>query len=414
MASEALRCPVCNAPSLKPFYDVARVPVHDVQLMPTRAAAVEVERGDIRLGVCATCGFVSNVLFNEALLAYGDGYEATQAFSPTFGDFHRRLAEDLVARHDLYQKHILEIGCGNGEFLALLCELGENEGVGYDPALDEHRASIPSAGHIRYVKDFFTASCQNEVADFVCCKMTLEHAHDPGRFVGMVRAALGERSPHVFFQVPNAEKIFQDRAFWDIYYEHPSYFSPDSLRYTFQRQGFVVDRTWTEYGGQYLMIEAHPAPNANPVSASGPSSANSRMVELANTFSREVHATIEAWRAVLREQSAAGNPTVLWGAGSKAVSFLSALQDNDAIDFCIDVNPYKAGTFLPGSGHPIYHPDALPSPPGLVIVMNPVYRREIEDDLRKHGYEADVLDLDFDPCSAGVAQDAKYRAEMHR
>ncbi|NJM57780.1 MAG: hypothetical protein HC857_10560 [Synechococcales cyanobacterium RU_4_20] len=33
----------------------------------------------------------------------------------------------------------------------------------------------------------------------------------------------------VYFEVPDAERIFAERAFWDVYYEHCSYFSPPSL-----------------------------------------------------------------------------------------------------------------------------------------------------------------------------------------
>ena len=44
---------------------------------------------------------------------------------------------DLIRRYDLRGKEVIEIGCGKGEFLSLLCEVGDNRGVGFDPADDD-------------------------------------------------------------------------------------------------------------------------------------------------------------------------------------------------------------------------------------------------------------------------------------
>jgi hypothetical protein len=69
---------------------------------------------------------------------------------------------------------------------------------------------------------------------------------------------------------------------------------------------------------------------------------------------------------------------VLWGAGSKAVGFLSAIELDDAITAVVDVNPFKQGTFLPGSAHEIISPQKLLEiSPDLVVVMNPAYAGEI-------------------------------------
>ena len=88
----------------------------------------------IALAFRPACGFISNVAFDPSLQEYSSGYEATQSFSPTFNAFAHRLARQLVDQYDLHGKEIIEIGCGQGEFLTTLCELGDNRGVGFDPA----------------------------------------------------------------------------------------------------------------------------------------------------------------------------------------------------------------------------------------------------------------------------------------
>ena len=53
--------------------------------------------------------------------------------------------------------------------------------------------------------------------------------------------AIGERPDTVvFFQIPNARYVLCDVAFWDIYYEHCSYFTKGSLARLFRQAGFEV------------------------------------------------------------------------------------------------------------------------------------------------------------------------------
>ena len=99
-------CPNCGLTGMSIFYEVATVPVHSVLLMQTREEALSYATGEIKLGFCNTCGFISNLAFNPELHTYSSKYEATQSYSPTFNAFHHRLAESLVQRYDLYDKDI--------------------------------------------------------------------------------------------------------------------------------------------------------------------------------------------------------------------------------------------------------------------------------------------------------------------
>ena len=85
-------CLNCGSVGMSVFYALDRVPAHSVLLMPTRDAAVSYPRGDIRLGFCDTCGFISNVAFDAGLNEYSAQYEETQGYSDTFNTFSRNLA----------------------------------------------------------------------------------------------------------------------------------------------------------------------------------------------------------------------------------------------------------------------------------------------------------------------------------
>lgn len=389
-------CPSCGHERMPIFYEVAGVPVNSVLLVGTRAEAVGFQRGDIALGVCPACGFIANTAFDEALTQYTAAYEATQGYSPTFNKFHRALAQGLIDRYDLRDKDIIEIGCDKGDFITMLAEMGDNRGVGFDPAYVPGRHPSPAADRLTFIPDFYSEKYTDYRADFICCKMTLEHIPAVGAFMATVRRSIGDRSDTVvFFQIPNAQYVLCDLAFWDIYYEHCSYFTKGSLARLFRRAGFEVRDLWTAYDDQYLMIEARPAagtPDATPLPGEESPAETLAMVD---SFVERYEPKRAEWRALLAAWRAEGKRVVLWGGGSKGVAFLTTLGEAAAdIAYAVDINPIKTGTFMAGTGQEIVAPAFLRDyRPDVVVIMNPVYRDEIDADLNAMGLTPEIVTL---------------------
>jgi SAM-dependent methyltransferase len=375
------------------FHRQESVPTNSCILLRSREEALAYPRGDIELAFCRACGFISNVAFDAKLSEYSGRYEETQGFSETFNAFHADLARRLIERHDLRGKDILEIGCGKGEFLLLLAEMGGNRGVGFDPGHQQERIVGPSAARVQFIKDFYSEKYCDHKADFVCCKMTLEHIHPTAEFVSTVRQAIGERvDTLVFFQVPDVTRILRDYAFEDIYYEHCSYFSPGSLAGLFRRSGFEVLRTEAEYAGQYLTIEAKPASGAVAEAVAHEDDFAAIAAYVAD-FPDRCGEKLAQWRRRIERCRARGERVVLWGSGSKAVSFLTTVG-SEGIDYAVDINPYRHGHFMPSTGQRIVAPSFLKEyRPDTVIVMNAVYLEEIRRDLDGMGLQPEVLAL---------------------
>lgn len=390
MESVNYPCPNCGADTMSMFYEITNVPVHSVLLLSTRQQALDYPKGDIKLALCDMCGFIANVAFKPELHEYSTGYEATQSFSPTFNVFHRNLANRLIEQYSLHNKRIIEIGCGQGEFLTLLCELGDNEGVGFDPAYISGR--IKSEAQVTFIKDFYSENYANHQGDFVCCKMTLEHIPQTNEFVSMVRRSVGHQpAMTIFFQVPDMTRILRELAFWDIYYEHCSYFSLASLGYLFCQSGFDVINLTREYGDQYLMIEAKPAPQ--PTGTCTPDHTElAKLKQDVAYFVDNCRPRIEEWQHKIREAHQREERVVIWGGGSKGVAFLTTLGLQEEIEYAVDINPHKHGTFMAGTGQEIVSPQFLKEyQPDLVLVMNPIYCDEISQDLHQMGVEAELL-----------------------
>ena len=385
---------------LPPFYQVEEVPANSVLLMQSKEQAKQIPRGDIELVFCPDSGFVTNRAFDEERVQYSAEYEETQGFSGTFSTFHKQLARDLIERYDLKDKTILEIGCGKGEFLTLLCEMGGNRGVGFDPAYRPERNKSEAKERITFIQDFYSEEYAHYTGDFVCCKMTLEHIPNVVEFVGMVRRAIGDAPDTVvFFQVPEMRRVLKDLAFWDVYHEHCSYFTSGSLARLFRSQGFDVLNLWTDYDDQYLMIEAQP--HTETTDAPTHHFLEESPDELAKDvafFAENIQDRIEGWKSLLANASEEGQRVVLWGGGSKAVAFLTTLGAQEEVIGAVDINPYKQGTYLAGTGHEILAPEALKEiRPDIVIIMNPIYHDEIQADLLDMGLSPAIWHVDEDP-----------------
>lgn len=379
-------CPNCGGSNPQVFHRVPAVPVNVCLLFDDRKEAQALERGDVDLSFCADCQFIYNASWKPDRITYSEQYEETQAFSPTFSDYQRRQAEELLSRYALFGKEIVEIGCGKGEFLSLLCELGKNRGVGYDPSFVPSRRVAGNA-EIEFKREFFGPDTLQPAPDLVCCKMTLEHIQATGRFAETLRRIVSpERGTIVLIQVPDVRRILAEAAFWDVYYEHCSYFSPSSLSRLLSDAGFEVLRIGAEFGGQYLTVEARAA-RALPIAASA--TVNGDHEDLAGPvahFSQAAAAEADRWGEEIRAMSRAGGRTVLWGSGSKAVAFMAAVKAEDHVQYLVDINPHRWGKFVPGSGAEIVPPDFLASyRPSLVIAMNPIYEVEIKRDLVRLG-----------------------------
>ena len=318
-------------------------------------------------------------------IRYTQGYENSLHFSPRFRDYATALADRLIDTYGIRNKTVVDIGCGQGDFLALLCERGDNTGVGYDPSYK------PEAGAedrpFTVVRDLYSDAYADQPADLVCCLHVLEHVRDPLGFARTMRRAVGDqRETVVYVEVPNALFTLRDLAIWDLIYEHCSYFTPSSLTYLFRRAGFEVLRVGEAFGGQYLQIELRPGePEDEPVLAGDLHPA--RVTEVVEQFADRYEEKHSAWQHLFHQAAAGGETAVLWGAGSKGVTILNAVEEaSSAVDYVVDINPRKQGKFIPGGGQTIVPPSRLQDiRPDLVVLMNGIYEEEIRRTVQELG-----------------------------
>jgi SAM-dependent methyltransferase len=304
------------------------------------------------------------------------------------------LAVNLVSRYKLHDKTIIEVGCGKGEFLKMLCELGHNRGVGFDPSYVEERGVTTE--QVTFIQDLYSERYANYQGDLVCSRHVLEHIQYPAELVASLRRSIGDRSGTVvFFEVPSVTWILRNLVFWDIFYEHCSYFSPGSLTRLFTVCGFDVVRVTEAFGGQYLCLEAFPQDEAREAELAGLGNPQ-KVADAVVHFATHCQDRMKALQRQLFDGMKRGDRRcVIWGAGAKGVTLLNTLDiPLECIEFVVDINPRKQGMYVPGSGQQIVPPDFLKTYlPNTIFVMNPNYYGEIQDTVASMGICAELISL---------------------
>jgi len=370
-----LHCTGCGHPELSQPYRLGQQAAVLNYRFPDEVSARAVPRGQLSLIQCERCGLIFNGTFQPDLVPYDSNYENRQCFSPSFTDYLDGLAQKLLERHPLRDGRVLEIGCGKGDFLRLLCTKAGAQGLGYDTSFEGEL--VDADGRTRFSRSYLTAEAVHEPATAIVCRHVIEHVPAIGDFLEeLYRIARRAQAGVIVLETPRFEWIAEQAAFWDLFYEHCNYFSMATLRWLCERAGFRVLRHEAVFGDQYQWLELTP-------DCVLPSSCQ------LDAFSLRAEAAVQRLESQILEQSGGGD-WAFWGAGAKGVALVNRLSLVPR--FVIDINPAKQGGVISGSGVSIVGPD---DPRllelQLIAVTNSNYMQEITQTLRERGYRMGIL-----------------------
>ena len=327
-------------------------------------------------------------------LRYSAAYDNTQSCSPYFKRYLTELGESLVSKYCLNDKVVIEVGCGKGEFLRLLCKDRRNRGIGFDPSYVGPETA--EQGAVRFIRAFYDSRQTHFAPDFVCCRHVIEHVQSPLDMLRAVRQAIGNRTDScVYFETPALPWILDTVTFWDFFYEHCSYFTAESLAWAFEQTGFQVLATHSAFDGQYLCIEAKPAMAGSTAGALPPRPAPNLWSKI-QSFLARLQERMEACEERIDFFNKAGG-CAIWGAAGKGTTLVNTLDpQNRRVRFLVDINPSKQGKFIPGTGHRIVSPSHLRESTSRIagiLNMNPNYLEENRSILMQLSLEIPIVQL---------------------
>jgi hypothetical protein len=117
-----------------------------------------------------------------------------------------------------------------------------------------------------------------------------------------------------------------------------------------------------------------------------------RLAALVSSFSEQYHSKVELWKEKINWLDKADQGTVIWGSGSKGITFLNIIELRDQIQYVVDINPRKHFKFVAGTGQQIVPPEFLKEyRPANVLILNPIYHSEIERNLAELGLDSKII-----------------------
>jgi SAM-dependent methyltransferase len=134
----------------------------------------------------------------------------------------------------------LDIGAGDGSFVAELIKAGFDQVIGVEPSIEPVSRALPSVKHLLRNDFFKPEDFQENSFDLITCFQTLEHLEDPLALCKSAHALL--KSGGILltvahnFRAPLARLLGERSPIYDI--EHLQLFSPQSLSRLYMRAGF--------------------------------------------------------------------------------------------------------------------------------------------------------------------------------
>ena len=126
-----LKCPVCESKNYSVFLNRV-LPVYNLKTHRTREEALNAKKGRVESCFCHNCHFIFNKSFDSNLMDYSVNYEASRSHSTYFQNYLRSVCFELNDLYEIYDKNVVEVGAGDGEFLKMLRHHFEFTGYGFD------------------------------------------------------------------------------------------------------------------------------------------------------------------------------------------------------------------------------------------------------------------------------------------
>ncbi|NQT26138.1 class I SAM-dependent methyltransferase [candidate division KSB1 bacterium] len=226
---DTVKCPVCNSTETIPIFKKDVLPLYNLERHYTRESALNARKGNVDFYFCLACQFAFNAVFDSSLMDYWVDYESGRSYSKYFVKYIDSVCRSINDVFSIADQTIVEIGCGNGDFLIKLRELFEFQGIGFDPSC-KIRLLDSSQKDLTFISNYYDSAKVGREPDLIILRHILEHQ---GRVIRFLKGILIEqrlKPKAIYIEVPGFEWIVKNKNSFLFSYEHPSYFTKYSLR----------------------------------------------------------------------------------------------------------------------------------------------------------------------------------------
>jgi len=297
----------------------------------------------------------------------------------------RVMAEAILGFLTSPQMRIFEIGCANGQLLALLKKNGYENVAGIDPS--PVSAEI-ARKHYEIKVSAHTLSdlpLDNQKVDFLILAGVLEHVKELSLALQRMREMLSDGGS-IFITVPDASRYTEgeDAPFQEFSVEHINFFGPHSLENLFKANGYEKASI------QQAMIESNYRTTTPVIHGLFVKSDTLAPITFHHDdqtvfgLKKYIDQSLEADHYIQKSISNivhSGRPIIVWGTGAHTLRLLATSQlGNAKISAFVDSNPRYQGKKL--NTVSIISPQDLMKLSEPILISSRIYQDEIENQIR--------------------------------
>ena len=389
-------CRVCHG-ALSPVLSLGQHPYAD-SFYPDRLSAENAPTFELECSWCEVCGLLQLSHDTMPEERYnGVDYSYTSSNS-AFSRKHWSSLSDEIIELLPDAKLVLEIGSNDGFLLSKLQGHGLQV-MGIDAS--QRMCDIARSNGIETICKVFDSSTMENLPtnfDLVIANNVFNHSNDPMDFLKGVSAILAESGTFVF-EVPATEAMVQSGRYDQIYLEHVTYWTLESLIGALARAGLSLVRTdYVNYhGGSIRGFARHTAGSSlgTDLGLMEKWHFNKLGLNELRHFSDKLSSEKQLTRAALDRLWEGGRRRLAGvGAAAKANTAINYLGLGDFLDFVTDTSVEKLGKFTPLSGLQILDDFALKEreiDEALILAWN--ISTDLESSLKKIRPEMKVRTL---------------------
>jgi len=323
-------------------HSVIDVPSNCSRYFGTREEAIIQPRAKLQLVLDQNYRYIYNQLYNPELIKHDEYYCTSNTF---------HLEESILAVKDIPDiffpnTQIIEIGCGQGEFVEKLEKLGLLT-VGYDPVCKNIKENLfPNYFEPQLLLE------KNSMQKLFVMRCVLPHIQHPFDFLNEIFSYSSNAKILIEFQ--RLEWILQNSTWHQFSHDHVNYFSMDSFDLEFEviRKGVFADEEW----GWVLIAQKK----------------NNSLSKSIIDYSEKILEVISIRKMHLNALADISETLVIYGTAGKGIIFGDAINQTGAPKlYGIDENYRYWGKFMEGSGIEIKNPKSTLPSDSKIIVMNP-------------------------------------------
>lgn len=385
-------CRFCGSRNLRSFVDLGMSPLCQTHIKPEQLNNME-PFYPLHALVCEDCRLAQLDEFVAPDDIFSE-YAYFSSFSDSWVAHAERYVEKMCDELSLdSNSQVMEIASNDGYLLQHFVKR-QVPVLGIEPAANIAEAAREKG--IRTTVRFFGDDTAREIvaeyghADLLLGNNVLAHVPDLNGFVAGMKIVLAEHGT-ITMEFPHLYRLMESNQFDTIYHEHFSYFSFIVVERVFAAHGltlFDVEELPT-HGGSLRIYARHQDDESRPLTDRLKALRQRELDDGLDTMARYHQFADQVKRTrwnIMRffvEAKEAGKKVVGYGAPGKGNTLLNYCGvQKDFLEFTVDRNPYKQGTYTPGTHIPILAPEVIAdAKPDYIFILPWNLKEEITQSL---------------------------------